>query len=86
MFAKNKPVESTDRKDGLPDATTTDVSSQNTNEGSDSIVENHKFQDVWKSEFLWLIKIIYDYSLQDQILLTKPNLLLERKSLNVKVC
>ena len=82
MFAKNKPVESTDRKDGLPDATTTDVSSQNTNEGSDSIVENHKFQDVWKSEFLWLIKIIYDYS----ILLAKPNLLLERKSLNVKVC
>ena len=47
-------------------------------------------------EFLWLI--IYDYSTsvaslclvmfakrQDQILLAKPNLLLERKSLNVKV-
>ena len=41
-------------------ATSTEVSSQNTNEGSGSKAEKRKFQDVWKSEFLWLI--IYDYS------------------------
>jgi hypothetical protein len=58
--AKNKPVESTDHEVGLPDATSTEVSSQNTNEGSGSKAEKCKFQDVWKSEFLWLI--IYDYS------------------------
>jgi hypothetical protein len=34
FFAKNKPVESTDREAGLPDATSTEVSSQN----SESIV------------------------------------------------
>ena len=60
FFAKNKPVESTDREAGLPDATSTEVSSQNTNEGSGSKAEKCKFQDVWKSEFLWLI--IYNYS------------------------
>jgi hypothetical protein len=32
-LAKNKTVESTDREAGLPDATSTEVSSQNTNEG-----------------------------------------------------
>jgi len=36
FLAKNKPVESTDREAGLPDATSTVVSSQNTNEGSGS--------------------------------------------------
>jgi hypothetical protein len=35
-FAKNKPVESTDYKAGLPDATSTEVSSQNTDEVSGS--------------------------------------------------
>jgi hypothetical protein len=30
VLAKNKPVESTDREVGLPDATSTEVSSQNT--------------------------------------------------------
>ena len=59
FLAKNKPIESTDHEAGLPDATSTDVSSQNTNEGSGSKAEKHKFQDVWKSEFLWLI--IYNY-------------------------
>ena len=53
--AKNKPVESTDHEVGLPDATSTEVSSQNTKEGSGSKAEKRKFQDVWKSEFLWLI-------------------------------
>jgi hypothetical protein len=57
--AKNKPVESTDHEAGLPDASSTEVSSQNTNEGSGSKIEKRKFQDVWKS-VLWLI--IYDYS------------------------
>jgi hypothetical protein len=61
-LAKNKPVKSTDREAGLPDATSTEVSSQNTNEGSDSKAEKCKFQDVWKSEFLF---IIYDYSSDD---------------------
>ena len=60
FLAKNKLVESTDREAGLPDATSTEVSSQNTNESSGSKAEKRKFQDVWKSEFLWLI--IYDYS------------------------
>ena len=62
VLAKNKPVESTDREVGLPDATSTEVSSQNTNEGSGSKSEKRKFQDVWnwKLEFLWLI--IYYYS------------------------
>jgi hypothetical protein len=32
VLAKNKPVESTDREVGLPDATSTEVSSQNTKE------------------------------------------------------
>jgi hypothetical protein len=41
-------------------ASSTKLSSQNTNEGLGSKVEKHKFQDVWKSEFLLLI--IYDYS------------------------
>ena len=59
---QNKPVESTDREAGLSDATSTEVSSQNTNEGSGSKSEKRKFQDVWnwKLEFLWLI--IYYYS------------------------
>jgi hypothetical protein len=59
-FVKNKLVESTDHEAGLPDATSTEVSSHNTNEGLGSKAEKCKFQDVWKSEFLWLI--IYDYS------------------------
>jgi hypothetical protein len=52
---KNKSVESTDREAGLPDATSMEVSSQNTNADSGSKAEKRKFQDVWKSEFLWLI-------------------------------
>ena len=60
FLAKNKPVESTDREAGLPDAISTEVSSQNTNEGSGSKAEKRKFQYVWKLEFLW--HIIYNYS------------------------
>ena len=37
----------------------TEVQSQNSDEGSGSEAETHKFHDVWKSEFLWLI---YDSS------------------------
>jgi hypothetical protein len=44
--AKNKLVESPDREAGLPDATSTEVSSQNTNEGSGSKAEKHKFLEV----------------------------------------
>ena len=47
--AKSKLVESTDREAGLPDATSTEVSSQNTDEGPGSKAEKRKFQDVWKS-------------------------------------
>jgi uncharacterized membrane protein len=81
VLAKNKPVESTDREVGLPDATSTEVSSQNTKEGSGSKAEKRKFQ-VFVAHYLWLVMFA---EWQDQILLAKPNLLLERKSLNVKV-
>jgi len=94
FLTKNKPVESTDREAGLSDATSTEVPSQNTNEGSGSKAEKRKFQNVWKSEFLWLINKLFTITVatlclvmfakwQNQILLAKPNLLLERKSLNV---
>ena len=43
FLAKNKLVESTDREAGLPDATSTEVSSQNTNEDSGSKAEKRKF-------------------------------------------
>ena len=56
-FAKNKLVESTDHEAGLSDATSMEVWSQNSDEGSGSKAEMHKFHDVWKS--LWLI---YDSS------------------------
>ena len=59
FFAKNKLLESTDHEAGLSDATSTEVWSQNSDEGSGSKVEMCKFHDVWKSEFLWLI---YDSS------------------------
>jgi hypothetical protein len=95
FFTKNKPLEKTNCEAGLPDATLTEVSSQNTNEGSGSKAEKRKFQDVWKSEFLWFMTIftitvvtlciVMFAERQDQILLTIPNLLLERKSINVKV-
>ena len=52
---KNKSVESTDREAGLPDATSMEVSSQNTNADSGSKAEKRKFQDVWKSEFSSLV-------------------------------
>ena len=48
-MAKNKLVESTDHEADLSGATSTEVSSQNTDEGLASKVENGKFQDVWKS-------------------------------------
>ena len=51
FFTKNKPLEKTNCEAGLPDATSTKVSSQNTNEGSGSKAEKRKFQDVWKSKF-----------------------------------
>ena len=59
FFTKNNPVESTDHEADLPDATSTEVSSQNTDKGSGSKAGTRKFQDVWKSEFLWLF---YDSS------------------------
>ena len=59
FFAKNKMVESTDHETGITDATSTEVWSQNSDEGSGSKAEMHKFHDIWKSEFLWLI---YDSS------------------------
>jgi len=45
-LAKNKLDESNDCEAGLPDATSTEVSSQNTNEGTGSKAEKRKFQDV----------------------------------------
>ena len=59
FFAKNNLVESTDHEAGLSDATSTEVWSQNSDEGLGSKAEMRKFHDVWKSEFLWLI---YDSS------------------------
>jgi hypothetical protein len=49
FFAKNKLVESTDREAGLSDASSTKLSSQNTNEGLGSKVEKHKFKKKWKN-------------------------------------
>jgi hypothetical protein len=51
---QNKLVESTDHEAGLSDATSAEVWSQNSDEGSGSKAEMRKFHDVWKSEFLWL--------------------------------
>jgi hypothetical protein len=79
----------------FPIASSTEVSSQNTDEGPGSKAEKRKFQDVWKSSFLVSL-VIYDCSnevmycycmfaeRQAQVLLAKPNLLLET-NLNVKV-
>jgi len=60
FFAKNKMVERTDHETGISDATSTEVWSQNSDEGSGFTfkVEMRKFHNVW-SEFLWLI---YDSS------------------------
>ena len=76
----------------MSDATSTEVWSQNSDEGSGSKAVLKLKCDVWKSEFLWLI---YDSSNnvmhvmfgegQAKILPAKPNLLPERKNLNVKV-
>jgi hypothetical protein len=49
FFANNNLVESTDHEAGLSDATSTEVWSQNSDEGSGSKVEMRKFYDVWKS-------------------------------------
>ena len=50
FFAKNKMVESTDHETDISDATSTEVWSQNSDEGSGFTfkVEMHKFHDVWK--------------------------------------
>ena len=89
FLLKNKLVESTDHEAGMSDATSTEVWSQNSDEGSGSKAEMSKFHDVWNSRFLWLI---YDSSnnvifaeRQAKILPAKPNLLPERKNLNKKV-
>jgi len=50
---KNKLVESTDHEVGLSDATSTEVWSQNSDDGVGSKAEMRKFHDVWKL-FLWL--------------------------------
>jgi hypothetical protein len=46
FFAKNKLVESTDHEAGMSDATSTEVWSQNSDEGSGSKAEMHKFHNV----------------------------------------
>ena len=46
FFAKNKSVKSTDHEADLPGATSTEISTQNTDEGLASKVEKSKFQDV----------------------------------------
>jgi hypothetical protein len=48
-FDKNKLVESTDHEVGISDATSTEVWRENSDEGSGSKAEMHKFHDVWKS-------------------------------------
>jgi len=50
FFAKNKSVELTDYEAGLSDATSTEVSSQNSDEVSGSKAEKRKYKDIWKSE------------------------------------
>ena len=57
FFAKNKPVQLTDHKDGLFYATSTEVSSQKSDEVSDSKGGKRKFQNIWKSVFVNLIEI-----------------------------
>ena len=52
FLLKNKLVESTDHEAGLSDATSTEVWSQNSDEGLGSKVEMRKFHDVWKSVFM----------------------------------
>ena len=49
FFAKNKMVESTDHETGITDATSTEVWSQNSDEGSGFTykAEMRKFHDVW---------------------------------------
>jgi hypothetical protein len=42
-------VESTDHEVGISDATSTEVWRENSDEGSGSKAEMHKFHDVWKS-------------------------------------
>ena len=44
FFAKNKPVKSTDNEVDLSDATSTEVSSQNSDEVSGSKAEKRKYQ------------------------------------------
>ena len=50
LFALNKLVESTDHEPGMSDAISTEVRSQNSDEGSGSKAEMRKFHDVWKSQ------------------------------------
>ena len=102
-FAKNKPVESTDYKAGLPDATSTEVSSQNTDEVSGSkavclfvFMVLKPLSKMSGSQSFRVSLVIYDsnndimycYSIfakrQAQVLLARPNLLLE-KNLSMKV-
>ena len=51
IFLKNKLAESTDHEAGMSDATSTEVWSQNSDEGSGSKAEMSKFHDVWNSGF-----------------------------------
>ena len=57
FFAENKLFESTDHETGLPNVVSLEVSIENTYEGSKA--KKRKFQDVWKSNFSWLV---YDSS------------------------
>ena len=90
-------VESTDHETDQSDATSsTEVWSQNSDEGLGSKAEVHNFHNVWKSEFLWLIydssnKVMYcDVCRKagpdiNTHVLAKPNLLPKRKNISVKV-
>jgi hypothetical protein len=74
FFAKNKPVELTDYE-----ATSTEVSSQNSDEVSGSKAEKRKYQDIWKSEIpVTTLCIVMFAERQARILLAKLNLLLKK--------
>ena len=79
-FTKNKLIELTDCEAGLSDATSTEVSSQNSDEVSGSKAEKRKYHDIWKSKIpVRMFCIVIFAERQAQILLAKPNLLLKKK-------
>ena len=86
FLPKNKLAESTDHEAGMSDATSTEVWSQNSDEGSGSKAEMSKFHDVWNSGFcgsfmipVTMLRIVMFAERQAKILLAKPNLLPKKK-------